>query len=778
MLTLGLGLGGAAAVGALAESLLRPMPFPEADRLVVASEVRDGRVSSVAPANYLDWRQSASSFTGLAAQDTRSVSLTVDGVATRGDVANVSGNFFEVLGVEAVLGRTFDPSFDSAFPRREAVLSHSTWTDSFGADRRALGHTLQVEDVTYTVVGVAAPGLEFPASGLSAWLRTPTEAPEIAGFPGDLTELRDAWYFQVFGRLADEVDLPAAQAEMSVIGSRLALLHPDTNESSGVALVPLLEETIAGFGSTLLALTIAVGLVLLAAVTNVTHLVFARSAARVGENSVRIALGAGRASLLRQSLAEGLLIGLGGGLLGIALARLGIEAGTATLGPWVPRASELAMRPTTIGLVIVLGALVGMGVTAVTQTRTSLRPAALRSRQPHRRPGFARHGLITAQVAAAVALIAGAGLLARSVQQLSAVDLGFADGSVVTLRVALPDARARAYEERLAVYDRLRDAVASVPGVEAVGYGTSSPLSQGIQAGLLFAEQPGDRNPPSVGWQPVTPSFFEALGIPVRRGRSFNSGDRPGSVEVGVVNEALARSVFGGEDPIGRQVTIGLDGHDRPITIVGIVGDTRTRGPALPPAAVLYRPIAQTDRHSATTAFFAANVSSADAIVLAKVRDALRTADASLPVYDEALGTEMARPFRRTQASLLSVLGMFALTAVLLGAVGVYGVTSYAVRQSRHEIGVRIALGATRKDVMRHFVLRGLLRASTGVPVGLGLTLLLGNALGTVLVDVPPADPVILGLGSLLVLGVTAVALFLPARSAAGTDPATVTKSV
>lgn len=778
VVTLGLGLGGAASVIALAESVLRPLPFPDAERLVAVWEARDGERRGVAPANYLDWRSMSTSFDALAAHRTTSMSIRVDGLARRGRIAGVSGNFFDVIGVAPSLGRAFEPTLQTNFPERVALLSHSAWLNSFAGDRAVLGRAFRIDDLTYEVVGVAPPGLDFPEADLTAWVRSPTEAPELRGFGSDLPQLRDALYFEVVGRLSDGVTLSTAREEMDAVSLRLAGLYPETNADAGTLLVPLLEQTVVDFRSTLLALAIAVALLLLAAGVNVTHLALGRGASRQADTAVSVALGAGRSPLLRQVLVEGWLLGLAGATAGLGLAVATLWVGVRVLGDSLPRAGEVALGAPTVLAVLALGLAIGTAVALIAFMRT--RPWGRPSRALAGRSWVGRaagNGLVAAQVAAAVALLAGAGLLGRSVQRLADVDLGFDVDNVVTLRVAIPDARARPYAERIQLHDDLTSTIAALPGVGAVGYGRSSPLTMGAQASLVVLGSTRDVEAPNVGWHPVDPDYFEALGIPILRGRAFTGADRRDAVDVGILNEAAARTAFRGEDPVGRQVTIGLDGHDRPITIVAIVGDTKTQGPATEPGPVLFRPIAQTDGNSAVSVFIAAKMPGAQSEGLAQVLRAIRTEAPGIPVYQEAMGRDLARPFRNTQASLLGVLGVFAMTALALGAVGVYGVASYAVRCRRREIGVRMALGADRSQVVREVVFAGAARAAIGIPFGLLLTLGLARALQSLLFEVPSADPVTFTVVSALVLSVTIASLLLPAYAAASTDPAVATRS-
>jgi predicted permease len=771
VMTLALGLGGAVAVLALGATVLRPLPFPEPDRLVAVSETHRGEAGSVAPANYLDWRRTSTSFQGLAAYGTRSVSLTFDGEARRGGAAEVSGNFFQILGVAPVLGRTFDARVNVAFPAREAVVSHALWADALGGDPGVTGRTFQVDDLTYEVVGVMPTGFAFPDPSVQVWLRSPREAPDIRSFTGDLTTLRDAWYFDVVGRLAPGVAIARASAEMNALATRLEELHPETNQDRGVVLTPLLQETVAAFRPTLLALALAVMLLLAAACVNVAHLVLARSATRREALAVRVALGATRGALVRHVLAEGWILGLGGSLVGAALAMAAVRATVTVFGAALPRAPEVAVRPEIVAAALILGVALTTVVTLLTFRAPQATPGAhLRNRSGGART---RDGLVAAQVAAAVALSAGSALVGRSLLNLSHVDPGFDAHGMVTLRVSLPDARLRPFEERLQVYRALVERLASVNGVTAVGLGSTSPLASGPNAGIFLAGALDEQNPPNTGWQPVDPGYFAALGVPLVRGRVFDGQDGPGR-DVGIVNEALAQIRFPGEDPLGRQVTIGLDGHDRPITIVGVVGNTRTRGPAQDPGPVLFRPMAQTRSpgYSADAAFLAIRAAGAPSSLPATLRETIHQDAPGMPVYAVTRGEDLLRPFLQGSAGILLVLSVFAVTTLLLCAVGVYGVTSYLVRQGRREFGIRMAVGADAARVMREVLGRGMGRAALGVPLGLLLTFALGRALRAVLFDVPPTDVLAYGAAGGLVLAVAAAALWIPARMAAGTDAA------
>jgi putative ABC transport system permease protein len=771
LLTFTVGFGGAAAIGSLVESTLRPLPFPRPDRLVSVWETRDGARRSVAPANYLDWRRRARAFDGLAAYDARGASVTVDGIATRARVAMVSGNFFDVLGITASLGRTFDPQLDPAFPERLVVLSQAAWRDSFGASREAIGRSIRVDELAYRVVGVAPPGLRLPEAGLFGWLRSRTEAPELAGVPGTLTEMRDAWYFRVVGRLGPGATLATARTEMSTITDRLAAEYPETNRRSGAEIVPLRSETVAGSGATLLALGLAVLLVLFAATVNVALLGMARAEARAMDASIRRALGAGRADVRRVTLAEVWVLALVGTAAGVAVAGWALSQARALFAS-LPRPEEIVLRPPVAAMTLLVALGSGTVIAWLAGRRSAAEASPGHVRGGDRQRGAIARGMIATQVATAIALMAGTTTMARSLAAMAAVDLGFDDEGLTTVYVALPDARARPYEERVAKLEEVRDDLLSLSAVASVGLSATSPLEAGPRAGVRIVGELDDTEPPVSGWQPIDPEYFGVMRMRMLRGRGFGPADAAGTRDVAVVNEAFERTVLGGTSALDREVTMGLDGHDRPLTIVGVLANTRTAGPASEPEAVLYRPLRQTTRFGASAMLVAIRSAGPDPVPVADVRALLRERHPGLPVFREAIGTDLARPFRDRQLTLAAVLAVFAFTAVGLVMIGVYGVTAYSVRRRGREIAVRLALGADQGRVTAEVLGDGLRTALPGLPVGVGLALLLGQILEGLVFGVSPGDVGTLASASVLVLVTVAAALWAPGRAAARTDPA------
>jgi len=779
--TLALSIGGVLAITALAAGVLRPLPLPDPDALVAVWETRNAEQSWVAPANYIDWRRTSTTFSGLAAHDTRSTSATVGDLATRERVVSVSSNFFDVLGVPPALGRGFDPTFDTDFAQRVAVLSHRGWEQHFGARPDVIGQTFLADDVRYEVIGVTPEGFTFPDDGVFAWLRSPFEAPEINA-PTDITVMRDAWYFQVVGRLSPGADVEAAAAEMDAIASRLAGVHPETNRDSGVRLVPLLEQTVAGFEATLAALVLAVALILLGATLNVLQLTLARAESRERETAVCVAIGADRHDLRRSAMIEGWLVGLLGASIGLVLAQVTLSLGIDRLEAALPRTVDTTLTPLLLAMALALGAVAGSLIGGSLIASTAFDRRAGRPSSGLRAPRRAGRGhlLIATQVAVVITVGSASGLLGRSLSRLAAVDLGFEPGDLITLRVAIPDAPALPYGERIATYVDAAEAVRRLPGVESVGLGSNTPLTTGVRAGVRVDGVSPTPDPPNAGWQPVDPEYFTALGMTLLQGRAFERSDGTDAEDVAIVNQAFVRQVLADREPLGARVTMGLDGHDRPLTIVGVVADTRTAGPAQAAAAVLYRPLAQTDRFGANSIFVAARTVRGSATTTAPTASAagraIRGVAPGIPVYAETPGSELSRPFRSSQAVLFTVMALFAGTALLIGLVGVSGVALHAVRRRRSEIGVRMAFGATRSRITQEVVTRGLHGACLGVVPGLVLAALSGRALDRVLFDVGAADPTTLIGVACVVVGLTVVVLVPPARLAASVDPARSTR--
>lgn len=766
--TLGVGLAGAVTIGALAVSVLRPLPYPSPSELVAVWETRAGTPRSVSPGNYLDWRRLNERFAGLAAHDVRSVSVTVGERASRASIAVVSGNFFSVLGVAPARGPGFSSDLDTQYPGRHLVLSDQGANRLFGSADQAIGADLLIDDLTYEVVGTMPATFDFPEPELLGWIRSRTEAPELRGLPPGftLTEMRDIWYFQVVGRLATGTSVDVGRDDLASVASALSATYPDTNDRAGVQIIPLHDQTVADFDRILLALAMAVGLVLLAALFNATHLTRARAQALRKDTAIRVSLGATRGSLARAQLIEGWIVGLLATVLAVGLATLALDVTRGSLSSAIPRANQLTLDPWLILAALALGL-----VTGTILSRASLQVVApkgdLRSRLSR---SSGERVLVSVQVAVSIAVLAGATLLAQSIYELGRVDLGFDTARLSTMSLSIPDAPSLSYEERLQRYRDVRAAVHALPEVETASLGSNLPLTMGMGAGVRVEGVVRDQDPPNSGWQPVEASYFQALGMTLESGRLFTAQDEAGAPDVAIVNETFAREILLDREPIGTEVTMGLDGHDRPLTIVGVVRDTRSQGPAQRPGPVLYRPLDQTGRYPAGTMSLVARTSAGGS--LAQIAATVRSVAPGLAVSQERTGEALIRPFRAGQTMLLTIMAVFAATAVTLALVGVYGVGMHAVQRGRRDIGVRLALGATRERMTRDVIGGGMRSALLGVPPGLVLAYLVGQSIRDLLFAISPGEPLALLAVTVGVVFLTAGAFWIPARRAARLDPA------
>lgn len=780
LLTLSLGIAALAlAYRAAHPVLIRPIDLPEPERLVDVRELVEGSERSVAPANYLDWRQGSSSFRDLAAYDGSAATLVLADGGVRVSLATVSGNFFRTLGVDAATGRTFDPTFRRG-GERVAVLSHGLWERAFGGDPGVVGRSVRIDEVEARVVGVLPAGFRFAPEPAEIWMRSPDEAPEIRGADVDIASMRDAWYFRVVGRLAEGVTLESATEEMRALAAALATEHPETNGESSVTIAPLRDLVVSAQGPAVRLLLGAALLVLLVAAANVTQVLLARSAATAGDRTTRRALGARSGRLAASAFLEGVVLAVGGGVIGVALALWLPDLALRVL-PGGDVASEVGVPASGLGFALAAVAVTALLVSAVPallalRSGPSLRPGARSSSGGSR--ARLRWATVGVQAALALALVSGAGLLLRSLQTVAAVDPGFDAASVWTARLAVPDARLQSRAERIAGYEAIRERVAALPGVERAAIGSSLPTWLGPRAGLRVVDASSTDDPPDVAWQPVEPGYLETLGVSLVQGRLLDPSDRAGTLEVGVVNEALVRTVFAGEDPLGRRVSIGLDGHDRPITIVGVVGDLRNQGPATPGHPVLYRPLAQARPFGNGDVVVALRPTpGAAAPSLSALRSAVAEASPTAAPFSLVSGEELVALESGSLRRMLALLGAFSALGLALGAVGIYGVGSFVVRQRRAELGLRMALGARPGSVVALVLRQGLAATGLGLLAGLPLTWLVGRGLAGFLVGVEPLDPVtLLAVAALLAAG-TVAALAPAAREAARTDPAKTLRS-
>ncbi|HEX8360797.1 MAG TPA: ABC transporter permease [Longimicrobium sp.] len=768
ILTLALGIGANTAIFSVVDAvLLRPLPFQQPERLVNlwGSYAASGRTSTSLP-DFLDWRAQLTTLGDVSGFTTASYNLTGRGEPERVKGVAATATFFRTFGAKPAMGRFFADGEDRDRAERVVVLGHGLWVRHFGGRPSVLGETVVLNGIPRTVVGVAPEGFRAGAAA-DLWvpLNIDTEYP------------RRAEFLSVVGRMKPGVTLQQVRGEMELIRSRLARQYPDTNGSIGVEVVSFQEDLVGKLRPALAAFAGAVGLVLLIACTNVASLMLTRAAAREREMAVRMALGAGRGRLVRQLLAESVVMGVAGGGVGLLLAMAGVAALKRSHAEILPRFGEVGVDARVLAFNFVLATLTGVLFGLAPALSAGRRELAGTLRGGGRGVAGAggtrrlRSVLVMSEVALALMLLVGAGLLIRSFARLQAVDVGVDTSHVLTARVSLPGSAYPEDAQRRALFERVLAPVEAAPGVTAAGLITGLPVTGG--ADYLSFEIEG--RPATEGVQQdaqpfsATPGAFAALRIPVRQGRGFGPGDNADAPRVALVSETMARRFWGKVSPLGSRIT--FDGEDPAgwMTVVGVVGDTRVEGPALAAYPQVYAPLAQVPQPSV----YAVVRTAGDPLALAPVvRAAVREADPSLPVYDVAtmdewLSRAVAQP--RLGTTLLAV---FAAVALALAAVGIYGLIAYTVSQRTREIGVRMALGARPAEVMKMVVAEGMRPALAGMVLGALGAWAASRVIASLLFGITATDPPAFLAAALFLACAAALAAYLPARRAARLDPA------
>jgi predicted permease len=772
VLTLALGIGANSAIFSLINAvLLKPLPFPRPDRLVQVSQVWEGKPAVYSPQNFLDVEAQARSFESMAAMDIGGVTLTGRGTPARLEGAEVSARFFDVLRMRPGLGRGFLPGENAPDRRKVAVLGHRLWSERFGSDTAVLGQTIQLNRESYEIVGVAPEGFSYPEQ-TQVWV--PLEYDERL-----LTKSRGAWYLQVIGRLDDSVAVETAREEVAVIAARLASQYPDQNEGVGGTVIGLHEALVGDVRRPLLVLLGAVGFVLLIACVNVANLLLARAAGREAELAVRSALGAGRRRLLRQLLTESAVLALLGGAAGLLLARLSLDSLLALQPQNMPHLTEVRVDKVVMAFAAALSIFTALLFGALPALHAA-RGASAQSLHAGARVlagprGRLRTGLVVGQIALAMVLLAGSGLLLRSFLHLRQVEPGFDSSSALTFRISLPESAYKEERERSAFFEELQARLRALPGVRSVGAVTGLPLS-GARFDLSFAVEGRPKltpaQQPTMEVRVVTPGYFETMRIPVKRGRALTDGDGEGTPQAVVLTEAAVRRYFPGEDPLGKRIDLGWG---RPKgkpkaggTVVGIVGDLKERGLAEEHPPEIFIPHPQLP---VTTLDLVLRTSVAPASLLPSAQGVVRLLDPELPLMKPRTLREVVSSSLTEPRFYTVLLAAFAGTALFLAALGLFGVLSYLVLQRSREIGIRIALGAVPGDVLRGTLRQALLLSTAGVVLGLAGSLALSRSLGGLLFQLSPTDPATLGGVALLLIAVAMLASYLPARRAARVDP-------
>jgi predicted permease len=773
VLTLGVSIGVNTAVFSVVyAALVRPLPFAEPERLFLAAaeNKRGGAagVRGVAPADFVDWRAQSQSFDGLAAYTGGGITLDGGGAPEMISGARVSDDFFPLLGVRPALGRTFAPEEFGAAGESSIVLSYRLWQRRFGGDPKVLGARLPlVGGASATVVGVMPKDFKYP-SFAEVWTPLPRES-------GELLQ-RTSRYFSVVGRLKDGVTQAQAQGELGVVAARLAGAYPQSNADWGARLIPLRETMVGKARAALLILFGAVLFVLAVACANVASLLLTRATARHKEMAIRAALGATRWRVVRQLLAESVLLSAAGGAAGVFLALWGVDALVA-LVPEELRFARLdeahvdgAVLAFTAGVSLLTGVLTGL-LPGLRVSRPDLGEALKetgRSATTGLRLKRARGVLVVTEIAVTLVLLVGAGLLVKSFARLQQTELGFEPRNLLTMVVGAPSQLYGQTEQRADYFRRMQGRLAALPGVRGVALTSSLPLdwvlnfSYGVEG---RGARPGDE--PQADYSSVSPNYFDVMKIPLRAGRGFDERDAAGAPNVALINETMARRVFPGEDPLGKRIRI--DYMERRVTleVVGVVADTRQ---AVSEATNLQIYDCYLQRPWLSSAFVVRTDGDPKGLAAA-AQKAVREVDsnrvaANVKTMEQLLSESVAQPRFYTQ-----LLSAFAALALLLASVGVYGVMSYSVSQRTHEIGVRVALGARGRDVVGLIVGQGMLLALVGVAAGLAAAFALTRVMSGLLYGVSATDPATFAGVSLLLASAALLACYVPARRATKVDP-------
>jgi putative ABC transport system permease protein len=780
ILTLGLGIGANTAIFSVADVFLRrPVTFPDTDRLVMVMELAPGQTSdwnTVAPGNLHDWQDQASSFETLAAGEWNSFNLTGASDPQRVQGFEVSSNFLETLRVTPAMGRGFLPGEDSPGHDREALLSYGLWERQFASDKNIVGSTIRLNDQPATVVGVMPKGFNFPPSA-DVWVPM--------AMTGEEKTSRSMHSLLVVSRLKPGVSMPQAQAEMNAISGRLEAAFPKTNQGWHVRVMSIGQFVTGDLTRSYTVLLLgAVGFVLLIACANVANLQFARSTIRKREVAVRLSLGAARWRVVRQALCESVLLGLGGALLGLALAAWGVKLILVNMpadiakhiGGWDTIAVDWRAFAFALSMAVVAG--IVSGLAPAWQTAKVDLNEALKEGARGGTTGSSRHRLRSAfvvlQVMLSLVLLVGSGLMVKGVRALISLSNDFSPATVLTLRLTLPESKYKDRQRISAFYDRMLEEVSSAPGVKAAAIATQMPFAEGgdVSFNTLTIEgrpvaSAADRSTAVV--QFVSPSYLPLMAIGLRQGRALSDDDAASRLAVAVINQRMAKKYWPNQNPIGQRLHLGLDDSAaRWMTIAGVVDDVRNSWISPQPEPTIYIPYRQSPHRSTAVAV---RTEGSPLAVISALRSRIAQVDPSLPLYEIMPYAEMIHESvigLKYVAVMLSISGMIAL---ILAAVGLYGVMSYLVTSRTHEIGIRMALGAQRSQVLGMTLGWGSSLVVMGTALGLAAAIALARLLASLLYGVNAGDIETFTVATITLAVAAFLAAFIPARRATRVDP-------
>lgn len=773
MLTLAIGIGANTTIFSVVNSiLLRPLPYREPDRLAMVwmnnSRINISEDWHSYP-NYEDYRNNTSTFEDIAIFNNRSFNLTGDGEPERVRGAVASSNLFPMLGVSAVMGRTFTSEEDESGKDMVAILSHGLWQRRFAGDPDILGKTIALNGANRTIIGVMPAGFRFPEKDTEMWI-------PVAPSPQMKTNRNSIW-LQAIGRLKPGVTIEQAQADMSGVSDRIIEANPN-QEGYRANIVSYHQQMVGNVKPALLVLLGAVAFVLLIACTNVANLLLSRAAAREREIAIRTAIGASRARLVRQFLTESALLAVIGGGIGVIVAYWGLDALVALAPRDVPRLDQVRIDGRvlgfSLGISLVTGILFGL-VPALHASKANLNES-LKEGGRGTTTGIqgrkVRNSLVIIEVATALVLLIGAGLMIRSFMHLQKVDLGFNPDNLLTARVQLAGTKYRDDQAAVGFYKQLTERIEQMPNVEGAGAISTIFLSKTPNSSNFNIEgrpQPPPTEQVEVPIDIVNQSFFTVMGVPLIRGRFFEERDGPNAPQVIIINETMARRFWPNEDAVGKRMKFASPESDDPwIEIVGVVGDVRRTGFDAEVRPETFLPHAQAP---ARGLMMVIRTDSDPAKLTGAFRAAVRELDPNQPVFevttmDATLGEMMAQ--RRLNMILF---GIFAAAALLLASVGIYGIISHNVTERTHELGVRMALGASRGDVLRLVLKQGMMLSGLGIGIGLAGAFALTRVMSSLLYGISSTDPITF-VAIALILGIVALAACLiPARRATKVDP-------
>lgn len=777
VLSLALGIGANTAIFSLVDAvLLRPLPFSDPDRLVMvwedAAKVGFPR-NTPAPANYVDWKTKNKVFEDMAAITYGSYALTDEGEPEKVESQNVTANFFPLLGVKPILGRTFTEEEDKPGANRVALVSYSLWQRRFGGDPSLVGKEILLDGRKHNVLGVMPPGFQFLAKEVGLWTPAAFSPEELAN--------RGGHYLTVVARLKPGVSVTQAHTDIAAVTQGINRANPSswTGFELGSVVISLRQQLAGDVRPALIVLLVAVGFVLLIACANIANLLLARGAARYREIAVRTALGAGRRRIVRQLLTESVLLAVAGGAAGLVFAWLSFSFLKQIIPASMALNAGVRIDAKVFGFTMLLSLLTGIVfglVPAFQAAKVDLNEALKQSGGRtgtgvgHRR---LRSVLVVTEIALALVLLVGAGLLIQTFLKLRALDIGVNPENVLTLRTSLPRSKYSELPKRTAFYEQVLERVRAVPGVVAAGYATAVPLTwKGGTNG--FTVEGREQGPgQDANSRQATTGYMETMGVKLREGRFFNPHDDAQSQPSAIINETMARQYWPGESAVGKRFKLGGTNSTKLwMTVVGIIGDIKEMGLEAAPKAEMFFPYQQLPETLWNMPRDLTVRTSGDPLsVTAAVRQAIWAVDPAQPIsnvrtMEEILSEEVAQ--RRIGMTLLVA---FAGLALLLASLGIYGVLSYSVTQRTQEIGIRMALGAGRNDVLRQVMGGGLRLAGAGVAIGLIVSFALTRLMTGLLFGVSASDPRTLIGVTVLLIAVALLACYIPARRATKIDP-------